>query len=201
MIVVALTASGCAGWGGGGVGGGGPDSINVLMVNNPQMVDLQSLTAENFTGGDRDHGELHRPAGERRAGQDQPGVLQPGRSVRRRLAEQLRDPDLRTKRVDRPAGRIHRRGSRSSTRTTSSSRWCSRCPGRTGKVYGQPFYGESSFLMYRKDVAGRRGHHDAGAADLAGGGRHRGPGRRRGAGDGRHLPARASRVGVRCSRR
>src|SRR3954466_9618702 len=40
--------SGCAGWGG-GPGGGGPDSINVLMVNNPQMVDLQKLTADNFT--------------------------------------------------------------------------------------------------------------------------------------------------------
>src|ERR1700745_3246192 len=41
-------ASGCAGWGG-GVGGGGSDSINVLMVNNPQMVDLEKLTAEHFT--------------------------------------------------------------------------------------------------------------------------------------------------------
>jgi sorbitol/mannitol transport system substrate-binding protein len=40
--------SGCAGWGG-GPGGGGPDSINVLMVNNPQMIDLQQLTAEHFT--------------------------------------------------------------------------------------------------------------------------------------------------------
>ena len=53
-VVVSLTAglsllaSGCAGWGG-GPGGGGPDSINVLMVNNPQMVDLQKLTADNFT--------------------------------------------------------------------------------------------------------------------------------------------------------
>src|ERR1043165_389586 len=38
---------GCAGWGGGT--GGSPDSLNVLMVNNPQMVDLQKLTADNFT--------------------------------------------------------------------------------------------------------------------------------------------------------
>src|SRR4051795_320866 len=39
---------GCAaGWGGGA--GGGGNSINVLMVNNPQMVDLQKLTADNFT--------------------------------------------------------------------------------------------------------------------------------------------------------
>src|SRR5690242_21851159 len=43
-----LTLTGCAGWGG-GAGGGGPNSINVLMVNNPQMIDLQRLTAEHFT--------------------------------------------------------------------------------------------------------------------------------------------------------
>ena len=47
-VAVALVLSGCAGWGE-GVGGGGPNSINVLMVNNQQMVDLQKLTAEHFT--------------------------------------------------------------------------------------------------------------------------------------------------------
>src|SRR5580765_5242134 len=45
----AVGLSGCAGWGGGGLGGGGSDTVNVLMVNNPQMVDLQKLTADNFT--------------------------------------------------------------------------------------------------------------------------------------------------------
>src|SRR4029079_12528931 len=30
-------------------GGGGENSVSVLMVNNPQMVDLQKLTADNFT--------------------------------------------------------------------------------------------------------------------------------------------------------
>src|SRR5690242_5621396 len=43
-----MATSGCAGWGGRG-GSGGAMSINVLMVNNPQMVDLQKLTADNFT--------------------------------------------------------------------------------------------------------------------------------------------------------
>src|SRR3954453_2152137 len=48
-IVLTLAVTGCAGWGGGPGGGSGPNSINVLMVNNPQMVDLQQLTAQNFT--------------------------------------------------------------------------------------------------------------------------------------------------------
>src|SRR5918911_5504666 len=47
-LVLLLTSTACAGWGG-SVGGGGANSINVLMVNNPQMVDLQQLTAEHFT--------------------------------------------------------------------------------------------------------------------------------------------------------
>ena len=47
-LVLLLTSTACAGWGG-SVGGGGANSINVLMVNNPQMVDLQRLTAASFT--------------------------------------------------------------------------------------------------------------------------------------------------------
>src|ERR1044071_4993158 len=43
---VLLLASACSGAGG---GGGGENSVNVLMVNNPQMQDLQKLTADNFT--------------------------------------------------------------------------------------------------------------------------------------------------------
>ena len=44
---MALLAAGCAGAGGTAFGGG--DALNVLMVNNPQMVELQKLTAEHFT--------------------------------------------------------------------------------------------------------------------------------------------------------
>ena len=36
--------------------------------------------------------------------------------------------------------------------------------GEDGKLYGEPFYGESSFLMYRKDVLQTEGPHDARAA-------------------------------------
>src|ERR687889_249544 len=47
--LLAVAVTGCAGWGGGEGGEGGANSINVLMVNNPQMIDLQRLTADNFT--------------------------------------------------------------------------------------------------------------------------------------------------------
>src|SRR5690349_12039515 len=49
LAAVLMASTACAGWGGGGGGDGGADAINVLMVNNPQMIDLQRLTADNFT--------------------------------------------------------------------------------------------------------------------------------------------------------
>ena len=51
MTVAAVTTvslAGCAGWGGGGTSGD-PNAVTVLMVNNPQMMDLQKLTAASFT--------------------------------------------------------------------------------------------------------------------------------------------------------
>ena len=45
-----VALSGCAGFGGAGLAGGDDaNAVNVLMVNNPQMMDLQRLTAANFT--------------------------------------------------------------------------------------------------------------------------------------------------------
>src|SRR5947209_16786807 len=50
LMVLPLALAACSGAGGGGGGGGsGAHVVNVLMVNNPQMVDLQKLTADNFT--------------------------------------------------------------------------------------------------------------------------------------------------------
>ena len=51
--VLGLALSACAGAGGGstsagGTAGGG-ESINVLMVGNPQMEDIQKLTKDSFT--------------------------------------------------------------------------------------------------------------------------------------------------------
>ncbi len=44
---LALLAAACGG--AGGSGGDEDKSINVLMVGNPQMEDIQKLTAEGFT--------------------------------------------------------------------------------------------------------------------------------------------------------
>jgi sorbitol/mannitol transport system substrate-binding protein len=57
-MATVLSVSACAGAGGGSTdsgggdasgGGGGGESINVLMVANPQMTDIQKLTADTFT--------------------------------------------------------------------------------------------------------------------------------------------------------
>jgi sorbitol/mannitol transport system substrate-binding protein len=146
---------GCAGWGG-GVGGDDGDSINVLMVNNPQMIDLQQLTAEHFTS--------------------ETGIrvnfsVLPENDVRDKISQEFSSQagqyDVAT--VSNFEIPIYAR-----------SEWIAplddfiaadaafdqddilesmetSLKGEDGKVYGQPFYGESSFLMYRKDVFDAQG--------------------------------------------
>jgi sorbitol/mannitol transport system substrate-binding protein len=152
---LALSASACAGWGGGGIGGGGADSINVLMVNNPQMVDLQKLTADNFT---------------KETGIKVNFTVLPENDVRDKISQEFSsqagqydvaslsnfeipiyakakwiaplDSDLASDTGFDQADIL-------GPMTTSLS--------SEGKVYGEPFYGESSFLMYRKDVLDAKG--------------------------------------------
>jgi sorbitol/mannitol transport system substrate-binding protein len=142
--------SGCAGWGG-GPGGGGPDTINVLMVNNPQMVDLQQLTAKNFTAEtginvnftvlpENDVRDKISQEFSSQAGQYDVATLSnfeiPIYARSKWIAPLdefvAADPQFDQSDILAPL-------------TTSLS-------GDDGKLYGEPFYGESSFLMYRKDV-------------------------------------------------
>ncbi|WP_049574268.1 ABC transporter substrate-binding protein [Streptomyces sp. SBT349] len=158
--LVAATASGallasCAGAGGSGSSGGG-DSINVLMVNNPQMTQLQELTAEHFT--EETGIEVHftvLPENEVRDKISQDFANQSGQydvatisnyetpiysgnewlhSLDEYIAE---DPDYAADDILEPI------------RTSLT--------GEDGQVYAQPFYGESSFLMYRTDVFDEHG--------------------------------------------
>ena len=139
----------------GGGGGGGAKSINVLMVNNPQMVDLQKLTADNFT---------------KQTGIKVNYTVLPENDVRDKISQEFssqagqydvaslsnfeipiyakngwlaplddyvaKDPAFDQADILKPM-------------TESLT-------GEDGKLYGEPFYGESSFLMYRKDVLRRR---------------------------------------------
>ncbi|MFK5583719.1 ABC transporter substrate-binding protein [Ornithinimicrobium sp. LYQ131] len=147
---IALTTTACAGWGGGGIGGGGPDSINVLMVNNPQMVDLQSLTAEHFTA---------------ETGISVNFTVLPENDVRDKISQEFSSQagqyDVATlSNFEIP---IYARAGWVAPLDDFTARDEEFDfddilePMRTslsddGVAYGIPFYGESSFLMYRQDV-------------------------------------------------
>jgi sorbitol/mannitol transport system substrate-binding protein len=154
-LVAALTATGCAGWGG-GVGGGGANSINVLMVNNPQMIDLQRLTAANFT---------------RQTGITVNYTVLPENDVRDKISQEFSSQ----------AGQYDVASlSNFEIPIYAKSKWIAPLDNYVkadaafnqsdilrpmtqsltaddGKLYGEPFYGESSFLMYRKDVLDAQG--------------------------------------------
>jgi sorbitol/mannitol transport system substrate-binding protein len=154
MATVLLTG-GCAGWGG-GVGGGSSSSINVLMVNNPQMVDLQRLTAANFT---------------KQTGIQVNYTVLPENDVRDKISQEFSSQAgqydvaslsnfeipiyARSKwiapldtyiKADTQFNQEDILGPMTQSLTADD-----------GKIYGEPFYGESSFLMYRKDVVQSKG--------------------------------------------
>ena len=154
LAVAALVTSACSGAGGGS--SGGAPTVNVLMVNNPQMVDLQKLTADNFT---------------KQTGINVKFTVLPENDVRDKISQEFSsqagqydvatlsnyeipfyakngwlapldsyvaaDPGFDQSDVLKPM-------------TESLT-------GPDGKLYGEPFYGESSFLMYRKDVLAAKG--------------------------------------------
>ncbi|HEX5562886.1 MAG TPA: sugar ABC transporter substrate-binding protein [Nocardioidaceae bacterium] len=155
--VAGLVLSGCAGAGGGGGGGGGSSSksITVLMVGNPQMVDIQKLTKDSFT---KDTGikvnytvlpenELRTKVTQDVAtGAGQYDVATVGAYEVPIWAKNgwLKDLDSY---ANEP----------SFDRADLLEPIVKSLSGTDGKLYGLPFYGESSFLMYRKDVLKQKG--------------------------------------------
>ncbi|GGV51510.1 sugar ABC transporter substrate-binding protein [Streptomyces longisporoflavus] len=151
--LLAPLLSGC--WAGAG-GTGSGDSINVLMVNNPQMVELQKLTAAHFT---------------KETGIKVNFTVLPENDVRDKIsqdfANQAGQYDVATlSNYEIPIYAkndwLHELGSY--TRKDKAYDEKDVLPsmrqsltGDDGKLYGQPFYGESSFLMYRKDVFEKAG--------------------------------------------
>ncbi len=141
----ALALTACAGAGGGG-GGGGGDEVNVLMVNNPQMEDLQRLTADHFTAD---------------TGITVNYTILPENEVRARIGQEFSSQ----------AGQYDVASlSNYEIPTYAGNGWLSPITPEEdfnqddiltpmaesltvdGEIYGQPFYGEGSFLMYRTDV-------------------------------------------------
>jgi len=145
------SACGAVGW----AGHNGPNTIRVLMVNNPQMIDLQKLSG-TFT-------------------------KQTGIKVDFTV---LPEDDLRDKASQEFSSQAHQYDVATLSNfeipfysangwLTAMDPYLAKDPsfdqadilkpiaesltGKGGKIYGEPFYGESSFLMYRKDVFAAKG--------------------------------------------
>jgi len=148
MVLCGALLAACAG--AGGAGGSSAHSINVLMVNNPQMVDLQKLTAANFT---------------KSTGIKVNFTVLPENDVRDKISQ-----DFSSQAGQYDVATI----SNYETPTYAKNGWLTSLSSLakadtafqqsdilppiqqsltySGKVYAEPFYGESSFLMYRKDL-------------------------------------------------
>ncbi len=160
-LVTALVVSSCAGAGGGtggdtASGGGGGKSINVLMVANPQMTDIQKLTADSFT---KDTGITVNY------------TVLPENELRDKVTQ-----DVATKAGQYDVATVGmyevpiwaKNGWLNDLGTPAQAdakydyadilpSMVKGLSGEDGKAYGLPFYGESSFLMYRKDLFAAKG--------------------------------------------
>ncbi|GHC63917.1 ABC transporter substrate-binding protein [Streptomyces flavofungini] len=152
--LLAPLLSGC--WAGAGGSGSGGDAINVLMVNNPQMVELQKLTAAHFT---------------KRTGIKVNFTVLPENDVRDKISQDFANQagqydvaTLSNYEIPIYAKNEWLRDLGPYTRKDRAFDQADILPpmrqsltGEDGKLYGEPFYGESSFLMYRKDVFEKAG--------------------------------------------
>ncbi|MFF4507473.1 ABC transporter substrate-binding protein [Streptomyces sp. NPDC001401] len=154
LAVCGALLTACAGAGGAG-GGSGSHSINVLMVNNPQMQDLQKLTAANFT---------------KETGIKVNFTVLPENDVRDKITQdfssQAGQYDVAT--ISNYETPIYAKNGWLAPLTSYTKKDTAFDQGdilpamqesltASGQIYAEPFYGESSFLMYRKDVFKEKG--------------------------------------------
>ncbi|MFD5220006.1 ABC transporter substrate-binding protein [Streptomyces tendae] len=152
--LLAPLLTGC--WVGAGGAGSGGNAINVLMVNNPQMVELQKLTADHFT---------------KETGIKVNFTVLPENDVRDKIsqdfANQAGQYDAATlSNYEIPIYArndwLHEMDSYVAEDPAYDEQdilgpMRESLTADDGKLYGQPFYGESSFLMYRKDLFAKAG--------------------------------------------
>ncbi|MEA2383144.1 MAG: polyol transport system substrate-binding protein, partial [Solirubrobacteraceae bacterium] len=147
-----LAITGC----GAGGGGSSAKTVRVLMVNNPQMVDLQKLTADNFT---------------KKTGIKVDFKVLPENDVRDTIAQDVANGagqyDVIT--ISNFEVPFYAKNGWLTSMSDFAAKDASfdqsdilkpmtdSLKGPDGKLYGVPFYGESSMLMYRKDVFAKKG--------------------------------------------
>lgn len=145
--------SGCGAGGGedeGGGGSGGAKTVKVLMVNNPQMIDLQKLTADNFT---------------KKTGIKVQFKTLPENDVRDTIAQDVANQAgqydvISISNYEVPIFAKNKWITDLTKYRTEDAAYkaddilppMAESLKSEGKTYGEPFYGESSMLMYRKDL-------------------------------------------------
>jgi sorbitol/mannitol transport system substrate-binding protein len=154
-----VVLSGCSGAGstGGSSGGGGDDkTITVLMVGNPQMVDIQKLTPDNFT---------------KQTGITVKFTILPENELRDKVTQDVANQggqyDAATiGAYEAPIWAKNQWLHELSTQANADANYdaadllkpmVTSLSGDDGKMYAAPFYGESSFLMYNKDMFKAKG--------------------------------------------
>jgi len=160
VVVAGLLAftAGCSGAGSTTSGGGdsADNTITALMVGNPQMEDIQKLTAENFT---------------KQTGITVKFTILPENELRDKVTQDVANQggqyDVATVGayevpIWAKNGWLHE----VSTQAQADSAYdvndlikpmVSSLSGEDGKLYAAPFYGESSFLMYNKELFDAKG--------------------------------------------
>ncbi len=162
-VTTGLALTACSGAGGGGGGGsedadesgGGGGTVNVLQVNNPQMVDLEKLTKQFFT---KDTGITVNfttlPENDVRSQISQEFSSQAGQydvaSLSNFEIPIYAENGWVASLDDYIAGDDEFNQDDILGPMTESLSY-------EDSVYGQPFYGESSFTMYRKDIFEQEG--------------------------------------------
>ena len=150
--------SACSGAGstGGSSGGGDSNTITALMVGNPQMEDIQKLTADNFT---------------KQTGITVKFTILPENELRDKVTQDVANQggqyDVATVGayevpIWAKNGWLHELSTQAQADASYDVNdllkpMVQSVSGEDGKMYAAPFYGESSFLMYNKDLFAAKG--------------------------------------------
>jgi sorbitol/mannitol transport system substrate-binding protein len=155
LLVLALVASACSGAGGGGGGGDGEKTVTVATVANPQMQDIEKLSA-TF---EKDHPDINVNF-----------VILPENELRDRVTQDIATKGgqydvvtIGTFEVPQWAknGWIENLGPYTSKDSAYDAAdlipAVAKALSFENNLHAVPFYGESSFLMYRKDLFDKAG--------------------------------------------